>query len=236
VINVIQLIYPFRAKMATNVRECEERNRALKEEKDAVAAHFQELKGRMNRFREGQQRRLVALTKHVDTGLRELSRKVQKAEKVLGVYEMNTKLETDEEALLAMRPQLTDAVLGDEEAQEAKIQDEDEEEPVVLNPYTTTTTTKKGKKVKEWDYTENFFRRTNKVAMDNMALENERARLEKENADLRAILKQYLDGISVNNDALRNPNPLFITNRAPTAPAPRAAVTPQQLVFQYQRT
>lgn len=219
--------------MATNVRECEERNRTLKEEKDAVAAHFQELKGRMNRFREGQQKRLVTLTKQVDTGLREISKKVQKAEKVLGVSEMNSRLETEEEALLALRPQLTDAVLGEEEEQGG----EEEEEPAPLNQHTTTATTKSGKKIKEWNYLDSFFRRTNKVAMDNMALESERERLEKENADLKAILKQYLDGISVNDDALRGPNPLFITNRAPTAARPtKTAVTPQQLVLQYQRT
>ena len=220
--------------MATNVRECEERNRALKEEKDAVAAHFQELKGRMNRFREGQQRKLVALTKHVDAGLRDISRKVQKAESVLGVSEMNTKLETEEEALLALRPNLTQVVLG-EEGQEQEGVEDVEEEPAVLNPYTTTATTRTGSKVREWNYLDSFFRRTNKVAIDNMALEGERGRLEKENADLKAILKQYLDSISVNDDALRNPNPLFITTRAPTSTT-RKTVTPQQLVLQYQRT
>jgi hypothetical protein len=231
-------LYIFRAKMATNVRECEERNRALKEEKDAVAAHFQELKGRMNRFREGQQRKLVALTKNVDSGLREIQHKVQKAESLLGVSEMNSKLESEEEALLALRPNLTQAVLGEEpqEKQERGEEDGAGEEPVVVNPNTTTATTKTGKKIKDWQYLDSFFRKTNKVAMDNMALEGERARLQKENEDLKAILKQYLDGISVNDDALRNPNPLFITNRAPTAARRTGSVTPQQLVLQYQRT
>lgn len=220
-----------RTKMATNVRECEERNRALKEEKDAVAAHFQELKGRMNRFREGQQRKLVTLTKQVDSGLRDISKKVTKAERVLSASEMNTRLETEEEALLSLRPQLTEAVLGEE------AQVEEEEEPAALSEYTTTATTKKGTQVQEFNYLDSFFRKTNKVSMDNMALESERARLEKENADLKAILKQYLDGISVNDDALRVPNPLFIASRAPTAARPQhQTVTPQTLVLQYQRT
>lgn len=226
--------------MATNVRECEERNRTLKEEKDAVAAHFQELKGRMNRFREGQQRKLVALTQAVDAGLREISRKVQKAEALLGVSEMNTKLETEEEALLALRPNLTQAILGEErqeeKEEEEKEKDKVDEGPAELNPYTTTATTKEGKTVKEWEYLDSFFRRTNKVSMDNMALTSERERLQKENEDLKAILKQYLDGISVNDDALRVPNPLFIANRAPSEPRRTTNVTPQQLVLQYQRT
>eukprot|EP00951_Prasinocladus_malaysianus_P019678 scaffold159590_cov21-Prasinocladus_malaysianus.AAC.1 len=47
-----------------------------------------------------------------------------------------------------------------------------------------------------------------------MAVDKERDRLEKENDDLRAILKQYLDGVSVNEDVINNPtNPLVIVNQ-----------------------
>lgn len=47
-----------------------------------------------------------------------------------------------------------------------------------------------------------------------MAIGKEHARLEKENNDLRAILKQYLDGVSVNEDVINNPtNPLVIVNQ-----------------------
>lgn len=227
------LIYrEFRTKMATNVRECEERNQALKEEKDAIAAHFQELKGKMNRFREAQQRRLIGLTRCVDTGMRELSRKVQRAEKILALAEMNAKLETEEEALLALRPPITQAILGEGEEKEERA--EGEGEVATLNPHATTATTKAGKRVKDWEYLEHFFRRVNRVELDKMALERERERLEKENGDLKAILKQYLDGISVNDDALRAPNPLLITNRLATAPRATTG-SPQQVVFQYQR-
>ena len=52
----------WKTKLASNQRECEERNRALKEEKDAISRHFQELKGRMNKFREREARRLQELT------------------------------------------------------------------------------------------------------------------------------------------------------------------------------
>ena len=43
-------------------------------------------------------------------------------------------------------------------------------------------------------------------------IERERERLKHENADLRSILKQYLDGISVNEDVINNPNPLLVVN------------------------
>ena len=49
--------------------------------------------------------------------------------------------------------------------------------------------------------------------MDQGAIEKEKDRLGSENADLRTILKQYLDGISVNEDVINNPgNPLMILN------------------------
>jgi dynein regulatory complex subunit 2 len=52
------------------------------------------------------------------------------------------------------------------------------------------------------------------VLLDTMAVDRERKRLEQENEDLRTILKQYLDGISVNADVMNNPlNPLMVVNQ-----------------------
>ena len=70
-----------------------------------------------------------------------------------------------------------------------------------------------GNVVEEWDYLNNFFKRYNKVLLDNMAIHRERQRLSNENRELRDILKQYLDGISVNEDVINNPaNPLLVVN------------------------
>lgn len=59
-----------------------------------------------------------------------------------------------------------------------------------------------------------FFKRYNKAVLDKTAIDREKARLEKENEDLRALLKSYLDGISVNDAVLNNPaNPLLVVNQ-----------------------
>ena len=50
------------------------------------------------------------------------------------------------------------------------------------------------------------------MLLDVMGIEREKARLQSENGDLRSILKQYLDGISVNEDVINNPNPLLVVN------------------------
>lgn len=71
----------------------------------------------------------------------------------------------------------------------------------------------RGCEVEEWDYLNRFFKRYNKATLDKSAIDKERTRLQKENTDLRSILKQYLDGISVNDDVMDNPiNPLMVVN------------------------
>ena len=50
------------------------------------------------------------------------------------------------------------------------------------------------------------------MLLDEQAIERERDRLRRENTDLRSILKQYLDGISVNEDVINAPNPLLVVN------------------------
>ena len=70
-----------------------------------------------------------------------------------------------------------------------------------------------GRGVEEWNYLDRFFVRMNRALIDTQSATNERDRMNAENADLRAILKQYLDGISVNEDVINNPaNPLLIVN------------------------
>ena len=66
--------------------------------------------------------------------------------------------------------------------------------------------------MKDYLAMENFWKRYNKVFLDKASLEKEKAMLSTENAQLRLLLKQYLDGISVNDEVLTNNNPLLIIN------------------------
>lgn len=63
-----------------------------------------------------------------------------------------------------------------------------------------------------YSHLDGFYRRYNKVLLDKLAIKHERARLMRENADLRAILKQYLEGIAVTETAVDDANPLLIVN------------------------
>ncbi len=64
----------------------------------------------------------------------------------------------------------------------------------------------------EYSSMENFLKRYNKVLLDRLALDKEKQTLVGENQQLRTLLKQYLDGISVNDEILSQVNPLFIVN------------------------
>ena len=103
------------------------------------------------------------------------------------------------------------------------------EEEKVLPFYTSSLTTEEQEELQEAaeselksdalaktaiDYQpmENFWKRYNKVLLDKLALKKEEQTLESENAHLRQILKQYLDGVSVSEETLAQRNPLFVVN------------------------
>lgn len=95
-----ETISHLRTKLTNNAREYEERSGALREEKEAIQSHFQELKRKMNVFREGEKERLTELTILSNRIIKSLKTKVEKAEKILKLAEMNRKLETEEEKVV----------------------------------------------------------------------------------------------------------------------------------------
>lgn len=216
----------WRTKINTNNRECEERNKTLQEEKEAISKHFQELKARMHRFRSKQARRLTTLTKDAGEVRTTLTDRIGVAERVLKLAERARKLETDHEKVVpfettpgaekedggAAAAEAAAMEAADDTTKEAKswlLKGGEADEPA--KP-TQCYGTAGGMPVAEWNYLDTFFKKYNKVLLDKLAMETERERLRHENADLQSILQQYLEGISVTEDALRKPNPLLVIN------------------------
>ena len=50
------------------------------------------------------------------------------------------------------------------------------------------------------------------MLLDKLAIEKQKATLEKENMFFKSLLKQYLDGVSVNDDVMNANNPLLVVN------------------------
>ena len=74
----------------------------------------------------------------------------------------------------------------------------------------------------------------NWALLDKVANEGERKRLQMENDELRVILKQYLNGISITPDTIQEDNPLVVVNSrsgiAIHQPVREGSLTPTTLV------
>lgn len=90
----------WRAKIAQNVKECSERNRALEAEKGALGGHFQQLKARMTRMRDDQKRRLTDLSARARAAKTALDEQLALCERILHLGELVRKLETERERVL----------------------------------------------------------------------------------------------------------------------------------------
>ena len=202
-------------KLSTNGKKCEARNSALKEERDSISRHFQELKQRMNKFREREAMRLQELTINSQAAITALTARLEKAERIIRLAELTRKYETEREKVLPFY--------------ESSVEDEEKaaaDQAEVRKALQSSAAGKDGQPIEEWNYLDNFFKRYNKVLLDVMGIEKERERLRHENGDLRSILKQYLDGISVNEDVINNPNPLLVVNHKTNIVMPSAYQRP----------
>jgi len=218
----------WRTKITTNTREWTHRNKSLKTERDIMAKHYQRLKHTMNEFRRQQQQRLKSLSVNSGAAIKELESKLGVAEHILNLGELARKLETEMEKVLPFYTP-NDALPEEKENTSTEVVSVEEDNKPKFSSYGVNT---EGKEIDEWSYLNQFFKRQNKVNMDNMAIDKEKKRLDRENADLRSILKQYLDGISVNEDVINNPcNPLLVVNnKLQLAQQERAEQAQQQVV------
>mmetsp|Transcript_12730 Transcript_12730/g.28856 ORF Transcript_12730/g.28856 Transcript_12730/m.28856 type:complete len:490 (-) Transcript_12730:112-1581(-) len=195
-------IQHWKLKIQQNRQECEERNAQLKTEKDHIAKHFQELKAKMNKFRTEEKKRLVDLTQNARNCIKSLKDQLGLAEKIIKTSELCRKFETEREKVLPFY--LSRDLLNEFEEGDLDFGDDDLKEEI------RKELTDVG--IDEWTYLDNFFKRFNKVKLDSTAIEREGDRLTKENSQLRSILKQFLDGVSVNEEVLAAPNPLLVVN------------------------
>jgi hypothetical protein len=57
-----------------------------------------------------------------------------------------------------------------------------------------------------------FYIKYNKIVLDCVAIDKEKERLGKENAQLEDLIQQYLDGLQLSDSTLAEDNPLFVVN------------------------
>lgn len=183
-------------KIQQNKHECKERNDKLLAEKNKIVKHYHELKRKMQQFREDEERRLGNLTTNSKRCMDKLTEMQKLAEKILKTAELCRKLETEKEKVLPFyQSELEDI---DQETQE---QFQIERIDGI-----------KKSKYNEFQCLDNFYKRFNKVLLDKLAIDKQKQTLEKENMFFKSLLKQYLDGVSVNDDVMNANNPLLVVN------------------------
>jgi hypothetical protein len=192
----------WKQKITQNRHECEERNQQLRREKEHIGKHFTELKQKMSNFRSEEKKRLADLTLNARNCIKSLKDQLGLAEKILKTAELCRKFETEREKVLPFY--LSRDLMSEFEEGELEFGDEDLKEEIRKELADVG--------IDEWTYLDNFFKRFNKVKLDQLAIDQEGKRLQKENVQLRSILKQFLDGVSVNEDVLAQPNPLLVVN------------------------
>merc|ERR1712060_547758 len=163
---------------------------------------FPRAQQKTSNFRSEEKKRLADLTLNARNCIRSLSDQLALAEKILKTAALCRKFETEREKVLPFylsRDLLAEFEEGNLEFGDEDLKDEIKKELTDVG-------------IDEWTYLDNFFKRFNKVKLDHLAIEQEGKRLSKENSQLRSILKQFLDGVSVNEDVLSQPNPLLVVN------------------------
>ena len=180
-------------KILQQKRECTDRYQQIQKERATITKHYHDLKRKMAHQRAEKESDLGNLSTDSLRCMETLREYQRIGERILKTAELCRKLETEKEKVLPFYTSDQDS----QEQPEGVIEKISGLEPNVYN---------------EFQMLDNFYKRFNKVHLDKLAIQKQKATLEKENLFFKNLLKQYLDGVSVNDDVINNNNPLLVVN------------------------
>jgi uncharacterized protein YoxC len=221
--NLQATIKHWRSKMRVLNRETEERNRLLQEEKNSIQRHYQQLKQRIKLYRSSQNQRLLHLSQSANACKKALNDKLEVARRVIQLNELSRKMETIQEQVLPFEspnlieegeaPQGSPAEVTGSAAMLAKRGKPTATGVAPPPPHQSSSWMHGGATaVPPADRLTNFYRRYNKILLDNVAISKEKERLGLENAQLTDLIQQYVQGTQLSDDVLAEDNPLFVVN------------------------
>jgi hypothetical protein len=184
-----------------------ERHQALLERKARAIHKFQMTKDEMARFRKDQQQKLVVLSRRANEKKEALKRQCVVAERVKKIAMACTKWETSREQFASL---LRDSIestsdQGSTPASQSQANSIQCVKKLDINQLSNQSILLQNSAHRFWD-------KYNMVQLDVMTLEKRVDGLKRKEKDLRRKLKMYQDGISVNDDVLKNRNPLLVIN------------------------
>ena len=148
----------------------------------------------MNKFRDGEKQRLLELTQNAHKTKGELNDKLKVAGELIQRGEICRKLETEREKVLPFYEStpLDDQIKREDEQEELEQQNaelrqlmagagktDEDADPINVDPEINSQGYAGDKNVEEWDYLENFFKKSNKALLDKLAVERQRDQLRK---------------------------------------------------------
>lgn len=229
-------IQQWRAKIRTLLRDTEERNKLLLDEKHSIQKHYQQLKQRIQVYRGSQNQRLLELSQAANSCKMKLGGKLELAKRVLNLAELCRNMENSYEQILPFVPAgvegTEDATIhGTKESDMQGPEDEPTEEDAIMEgmslksikdsmtvkheippAHQSSAWSKNGRPVPPSDRLSNFYRKYNQATLDTIAIEKERERLSTENAQLEDLIQQFLSGTQLSETVLDDENPLFVVN------------------------
>ncbi len=191
IVRLQQLLASWRKKLQFNHAEGTQRNENIKQQKEAINKYCEQLKEKMKKFRANENGRLTQLANQSRAALKYNQQHLTAAEKILALAEMARKFETEREKVQPFDINKKIQTLVQTEQKQQQINGAEEDQSAWLAQ---------------------FYSRYNKVLLDQLAIEEERTRLRQENQELKQLLKQYLDGVTVSEEVMAKENPLLIVN------------------------
>ena len=229
-------IQQWRAKIRTLLRDTEERNKLLLDEKHSIQKHYQQLKQRIQVYWGSQNQRLLELSTAANSCKTTLGRKLDLAKRVLNLAELCRNMENSYEQILPFVPagveDTEDATIhGAKEVEVQGPEDEPTEEDAIMEgkslksikdsmtvkhetppAHQASAWSKNGRPVPPSDRLSNFYRKYNQAMLDTIAIEKERERLSTENTQLEDLIQQFISGTQLSETVLDEENPLFVVN------------------------
>ncbi|XP_061074733.1 dynein regulatory complex subunit 2-like [Conger conger] len=187
-----------RARMSTMQREGEAAARDLRAVKEKATDRRLELKKQMSSIHAQQRSALSRLTVLSDNANKKLQSVISKGERLIKLAGVCRKLETERERVQPFHS----CSLSAEEQQLVK---ENQLEPAV---------TELAQAMHDYAGLEGMWQRWAKVELERLCLQREKVALSQENLRLRTLLRQYLDGLSVSDAALRQDHTLLHVSRS----------------------
>lgn len=193
----------WRARIALNTREWEAMNKALKEEKDRINKHYQDLKRSLNRMHNSEHAKLRAISKASGEVMADLTKKLELAQGILSLGKLNRKLETEYDQIFPcllseegaeFPPRQKELVLRVSQLENPIPEHVREKERLErAHRFSSYALDEYGDEVTEKRYFDNLNRRFNKVMLEKMAINLERKRLKEVNYHLQKRLENYLE-------------------------------------------